>query len=78
MKPDQIAGAGSREARLFSNDTAISFVTEFNGARSIEIARQSLVPDDYTAYCDFELALAFPFSTVYGSMIHPAVLANSY
>ena len=60
---------------VLAGDDGIEFITTFGSAAG---QKQRFVPDSTKGFLQFEIANAFPNALVYGTAIHPTVLAKSY
>ncbi len=58
-----------------AGDDGLEFVSTFGSAAG---QKQRFVPDSTKGFVKFELANAFPNALIYGTALHPNVLAKSY
>lgn len=64
----------SRTFELTSKRVAVSLCAD----QALRCGGELFVPDAHNAFVEFELAHGYPVSTVYGTGIHPQVVANSF
>lgn len=60
---------------VLAGDDGIEFVSSFGSAAG---QKQRFIPDSTKGFVKFEVANAFPNALVYGTALHPNVLAKSY
>ena len=60
---------------VLAGDEGIEFVSTFGSAAGM---KQRFTPDSTKGFVKFEIANAFPNALVYGTALHPNVLAKSY